>query len=234
MDDSNYVLITGGSRGLGLGFVRHYLQLGHRVIATATDPEKAVELRSLQQQHAEKLLILALDVSSESSITAFVNILSEKQIRLLVAINNAGICKAEEFGQWTVSAFELHFQVNTIGPMLLSQAIEPLLFPGSKVVQMSSGMGSAALNIDPQGALDAYAASKSALNILTARLAEKYRPLGIISFALNPGWVKTDMGGPEAPSTVEEVIPRLVTLIDKVDLSSTGRFLSDSGEFIPW
>lgn len=233
-DFTKSVLITGTSRGMGLGYVIHYLKKGTSVVAAVKNPKNALELLKLQKEHLDKLLILELDVASETSISRFVNLIRVKGVTFSIAINNAGISTEEEFGKWTLASFETHLRINTIGPALVSQAIAPFLEEGSKLVQVGSGMGSLTWNLNPKNGLDAYAVSKCALLSITRRLAEKLRANNIVVLAINPGWVKTEMGGNEAISTVVETVENISETIQRATINDTGRFLSDKGETIPW
>ena len=231
---SNSVLITGANRGLGLGFVRHYLKEGYSVIATARQPQNAVELIELSRSYPHHLSIEVLDVSDETSIASLAQKLVDQSVRLDIVLSNAGIVHEEPFGQWTMDGFETHFRVNTIGPALFAQAIEPFFNQRAKLIQLTSGMGSIEWNINPDHPLDAYAMSKSALNMLSRRLAEKLRSKAIIVISMNPGWVKTSMGGPEAPTGIDEAIQFMTSTIEKLTIEETGRCIADDGKLIPW
>lgn len=227
-------MITGANRGLGLGYVNHYLNNGCNVIATYRNIDSSNVLVYLKEKYPDNLKLTTLDVSNEESIATLKAKLSNENIELSLVINNAGIAREEEFGGWTINNFENHFRVNTIGPALVSQAIIPFLEKGAKLIQISSGMGSLMWNINPENGLDAYAASKSALNSITIRLAEKLKTRNIGVFVINPGWVKTEMGGAEAPCTVDEAIIDITRTITQLKLERTGSFLSEKGEIIPW
>jgi NAD(P)-dependent dehydrogenase (short-subunit alcohol dehydrogenase family) len=228
------IFITGANRGMGLGYVRFYLGKGILVVATAKNPTECHELNSLHKKYPAQLQILELNVASEKSIDELKKWLHKKNHSFSIVINNAGISVEEEFGNWTMVNFEQHFRVNTIGPALISQVITPFLQKGGKLIQISSGLGSLALNINPQMPLDAYAMSKCAMHSLTIRLAEKLREKNIIVTAINPGWVKTDMGGNEAPMPVNVVIQNITNTIENLTEKETGSFLTDLGEQIPW
>nr|WP_282136737.1 SDR family oxidoreductase [Seonamhaeicola maritimus] len=231
--DSN-VLITGANRGLGLGFVKHYLRENNTVVACCRDKTKAVELINLESNYSYNLLIETLDVSNENSKDALVDRLKVRNLKFDLIINNAGVCIEENLGNWTKEGFQKTFEVNTIGVALFSQAIHEFLKEGGKLINMSSGMGSITLNINPEAALEAYAMSKAALNIFTARLSQKLLPRNIVTIALSPGWVQTDMGGEEAPATVDGAVADMVNTIDKLGLQESGKFLSETGEELPW
>ena len=228
------VLITGANRGIGLGLVTYYLGKGISVMATAKNPKKSEALQKLQKEYDKQLWLLKLDVTSEKSIANFTKELKELGTMISVVINNAGISVEEEFGQWTMATFESHFRVNSIGPALVSQAVLPFMGIGTKLIQVSSGMGSLKWNINPKNGLDAYSASKCALHSLTVRLAEKLKDKQITVVALNPGWVRTDMGGPEATSGISEAVGYLTQTISRLTLKDTGHFISETGEPIPW
>ena len=228
------VLITGANRGIGLGFVKQYLQSHCFVVATTRNVNKQGTIFQLAKKYPTQLLIVDLEVTSSASIAVFEQELKQLGITFDIVINNAGVSLEEHFGKWTPEAFENNIRVNTIGPALVIQAVAPFLANDSKLVQISSGMGSLELNINPEGALDAYAISKAGLNLLTIRLASKFYAKGIIVIAINPGWVQTDMGGTEAPETVDHVVNNMILTIDKLVLATSGTFISDKGEVIPW
>ncbi|TMU57302.1 SDR family NAD(P)-dependent oxidoreductase [Flagellimonas algicola] len=231
---SQSILITGANRGMGLGYVRHYLKEGKSIIAAVRTIEKQTELDRLREQHADRLLILRLDVSNEASLVGFTKELKMVQPSFRIVINNAGISMEEKFEAWTMATFEKHFRINTIGPALTSQAIAPFMAKGGKLIQISSGMGSLSWNINPLNHFDAYAASKCALHSITIRLAEKLKAKEIGVFAINPGWVRTEMGGDDATTSIEEAVTDITSTIAQLKFRQTGSFLSEKGEIIPW
>ena len=228
------VLVTGADRGLGLGFVGHYLGEGRLVVATTRRSQPSDDLAALGEQFPEYLQVMRLDAADESSIADFAAKAGQQGLTFDLVINNAGVSIEEPYGQWTSEIFTRHFLINTVGPALVVQAIDPMLVQGAKVIQISSGVGSAELNVNPDAGLDAYAASKSALNILARRLATKLRPRNITVVAMSPGWVQTDMGGGEAPSTVDESVNDMVATIDGIPQEATGSFLAKDSSVIPW
>lgn len=231
---SKRVIITGSNRGLGLGWTKHYLSTGNFVMATCRNPEKATDLIKLAEKYGDQLQIEKLDVSSESSFEALSKKLKANGQTFDIAISNAAVAVEQQFGEWTAANFEFIFKVNIIGTALFDQMIKPFLQNGSKLIQISSGMGSVKFNVNPKGPLDAYAISKAGINMLTNRLATRFREEGIIVAAINPGWVKTEMGGVGATDTVEDAIKLMATTVDGLTLEQSGGFFSPDGKAYPW
>ena len=117
---------------------------------------------------------------------------------------------------------------------MLTQSLYQHLNKDSKVVFLSSGLGSIEENINPDGPYDPYAMSKATLSVLCRRLATKSLDKTVVFTAISPGWVKTGMGGPEAPTTPSEAVQDMIKVIEKLDAESNGRFLNATGAQIPW
>jgi len=145
-------------------------------------------------------------------------------------INNAGVAEHQVFGNWTQAAFINNYVTNALGPALLIQALDTLFIAHSKIIQLSSGLASIQDNLNPLAEFDAYAMSKAALNMMNRRLAAKLADRKIISCAISPGWVRTQMGGANATSSIEETAIRLAQTIDKLNLSDSGKFLDPDGK----
>lgn len=226
------ILITGANRGLGLGFVRHYLGPDVVVFAGARDPEGARELLELQRTSPHQLNILPLDISSENHVREAANQFKQLADNLDILINNAG-----RYGQkhdvpleeLNVDDLHLTVEVNTFGPLRVSRAFLPFLKKGNekKLIHITSLMGSIADN--SSGNAYGYRISKAALNMLNRNLAHELKPHGICSVALHPGWVKTDMGGENAPLSIDESISGMTQTIQLLTLDQTGAFLRYDG-----
>lgn len=227
----NLVVITGASRGIGLGLTREYLSAGQTVVATHRPGSAGHELAALQTQHPS-LILAPLDLALDLSIQQFSRQLADRRIDLL--INNAGTANHVDYGQWTRHHFLDSYTVNAAGPALLIQALNTRLNPGAKIVQISSGLASLSDNINPTGPFEEYAMSKVALNMLTRRLAAKLAERGIIVSAISPGWVKTSMGGPEAPTSVTEASRQLAGSIARLSAEHSGRFYDAALNPIDW
>jgi NAD(P)-dependent dehydrogenase (short-subunit alcohol dehydrogenase family) len=212
--------------------VRHYLAEGCRVVATARAPREAHALQRLELEYDQHFMAVPLDVDSDCSISALSDLLAETRLDLV--FNNAGISAAQDFGQWTSRVMVDSFRTNVIGPALLAQALSPLLNRGAALVNLSSGLASLEFNLEATSGLDAYAMSKAALNMLTRHLAELLKPREMVVIALSPGWVRTGMGGENAPASVEEAVGQISTFVSKLDPRDSGGFYSPNGENLPW
>ena len=226
------VLITGANQGLGLGFTRHYVEQGACVVAAARDPGSSEAFPALSDAHGDRFTAVALDAASEASIASAAARLED--LRFDLVINNAGVCPDEPFPSWGAESFANTFAVNATGPALIAQAVAPLMKSGAKLVNISSALGSCELNLSPESGLDAYGASKAALNMITRRLAKKLEPQGVTVVAISPGWVRTRMGGEDAELTVEESVSAVTATIERLDTGHSGSFLTRDGSAIPW
>ncbi|MHA2403572.1 MAG: SDR family oxidoreductase, partial [Candidatus Kariarchaeaceae archaeon] len=212
------ILITGASKGLGLEFTTQLLQKGEQVIATCRSPDKAKELLKLQSIYPEKLIIEKLDVTSEDERTELFSNLQKDVKHVDIVINNAGIIAGDEvnpsnLGEIYQEDFSKVFLVNSIAPLLISEKILPLLRMGSKIINISSQNGSIAKRA--VGGKYSYAASKAALNMITKILSNDLRKNEITVLTIHPGWIKTDMGGSEAPLQKEGPISKIIELIER-------------------
>lgn len=229
--EAKTVFVTGANRGQGLGWVKYYAAAGDTVIATCRKPEAAEELQALANKY-DSVRVEALDVVDEASIAAMGRILSEQDVVIDLAINNAGVTDEEHFGEWTKKSFEFNIGVNTIGPALVTQMLDPHLQQGSIVVNISSGVASIA-NQSKSNSLDAYGLSKAGLNYITKRLAVKMKDRGVILVSMTPGSVLTDMN-PAGWLSVEDAIERMVSTIDGLTIEDSGNFISNKGRVIAW
>ena len=219
------VLITGANRGLGLEFARQYSADGWDVIGTARQPGDAAELKEIDRVQVEQLEMRDLE-----AVTSFGSRVGE---RLDLLIANAGTWKpeqattAEDGRTWAEMLTS-----NTIAPYLLAKAVlEQVAAAGGKMVAISSGLGSIA---ESSGGYVPYRTSKVALNMAWRQLSIEARPLGVATAVLDPGWVKTRMGGPNAPTPPEESIGDMRRVIDGLTLERSGGFYRRDGSAEPW
>ncbi|WP_027856182.1 SDR family oxidoreductase [Marinobacterium jannaschii] len=227
------VLITGAARGIGLEFVRHYLARGWQVHACARNLAEATELQQLEQS-GSGLSLHQLDISSDEQIAELTLALDRQPLDLL--INNAGIYgpKKLAFGEVTRDRWRRVLEINTISPLMLTQALIGNLMAGrqKKVLMLSSKVGS--ISDNSGGAGYYYRSSKTALNQVVKSLSIDLAEKGISVLALHPGWVQTEMGGPNALISTAESVAGLVEVIDALDLQSSGQFIEYNGKQIPW
>ncbi len=225
-------IVTGSNRGMGLGWVEHFLNEGYRVIATARKPEKATDLITLKKKYKKQLLIEKLDVTSEEDMSALTATLKKKKIKIDIAISNAGVTVLEDFGNWTADGILMNFKVNTMGSALFAQAIGPYLNDGATLVNLSSGAGSIKYQ-KRSSDLDAYRISKAGVNMLTRNLSARFEDRNIIVVSITPGGVKTDMN-PNGKLSVSEAIPIMYDTISKLTMENSGTFINNKGKVMPW
>lgn len=227
------VLITGANRGLGLEFCRQYVGQGWKVIACSRNPATADELAVLGQQHST-IQIEALDVGKFEQIDALANRLTEE---IDVLINNAGVYDDQRgygFGHLDYSAWQHSFNINTMAPVKMAEAFMPHLKRGGKklVVSISSLMGSLADN--SSGGSILYRSSKAALNASMLSLSIDLKDQGIGVLILHPGWVRTDMGGPNGLIDCETSVSGMCHVIDSYTPDQSGAFIKYDGKSMPW
>ncbi|GGK16184.1 SDR family oxidoreductase [Luteimonas terricola] len=229
-------LVTGANRGLGLEFIRRLLARGDHAIAACREPGRASALNALAGEHPGRLHVLPLDVAdarSRAALAAELPLVLGDGGRIDLLLNNAGVLHSgERFGTLGEATLEHSFRINAMGPLLLTQALAPLLADGARVANLSSQLGSIA-GCGRFGT-PSYNISKAAQNMATALLAHALAERGIVVVALHPGWVQTGMGGEQATETVGESATGLLGVIDGLDAGDSGRFLDWRGEALAW
>ena len=224
-------LVTGATKGIGFEIVRQLAARRWHVFLTG-------RLRSSVTQAASALglsvMPVTLDVTSDRSIADAVKTVSQKVAHLDVLINNAGILDEDDGSIFDLPAELLRrmFETNTIGPLRVTQGFLPLLrkSASARIINVSSGAG----QLTDMGTwAPAYSISKTALNGVTGQFAAALKDEKIAVNAVCPGWVRTDMGGSEAPRSVEEGADGIVWLATEAPRSLTGQFIKDRKP-IPW
>ena len=227
------VFITGANRGIGLELTRQYLAAGEKVFASARDPS-IESLSRLTERYPDNLKIVMLDVTDESNIQTVAGSLEGTSIDLL--INNAGLfhSKHEDFSSLNPDTWIEEFRVNSIAPFLVTRALKSNLASASSSVvgMISSKMGS--MGDNQSGGNYSYRSSKAALNAVSVSLANDLSDLDISVVALHPGWVQTDMGGPNGLIDVETSAAGLKAILDKAGKAESGKFYDYSGKQLPW
>jgi len=237
MTASPVAVITGAYRGLGLETARQLAEQGHRVVLTA---RREAEGRAAAERLAaagQDVRFAQLDVTAAESIRALRDMLKRDYGRIDVLVNNAGIFPDPSPGSPAASIFEAEldtirsaFETNTLAALRLCQQLIPLMEGRGCVVNVSSGMGQLS---EMNGCCPAYRLSKTALNAVTRIFADELQGTDIRINSVCPGWVRTDMGGPDATLPVEEGARGIVWAATLPADGPTGGFFRH-GERIPW
>jgi NAD(P)-dependent dehydrogenase (short-subunit alcohol dehydrogenase family) len=238
------IVITGSNRGVGLALVKQYLRQDDTLImATCRNPDNAQDLQSLIADNPNRIHIIQLDVIDADSIAGAVMTISDIVDGLDMLINNAGILPGgvdnrdlniSKLGQLEARAMLKVFEVNTISPVIVTQAFAELLRQGQdvRVINVSSDAGS--IHMREKGCDYSYPSSKAALNMMSRCLAGDLQDDNIIAVSVHPGFIQTDMGGVNAKLTLEQAIPTLVNTIDNLRLADTGQFFNWDGKQVAW
>jgi len=227
------ILVTGANKGIGLETCRQLARLKHNVILSARSAQKGETAVKQLAREGLKVEFLLLDTADEDSILRAARELQQRIKSLNVLINNAAILDTFQGSILTAKADDLRstFNTNTVGPVLLTLTLLPLLEAGkpARVINVSSGLGSMQNMTDGWAG---YGISKAALNAATRKLAQALQPRGISVVTASPGWVRTDMGTESAPLPIEKGGHNIARLVD-FPYSVTDKFLEENGE-IPW
>jgi NAD(P)-dependent dehydrogenase (short-subunit alcohol dehydrogenase family) len=217
-------LVTGSNRGIGYEYCRQLQARGNAVIAVCRSASE--ELKQLGVRVEE-----GIDITSDASVASLRDRLGDTAIDVL--INNAGIIKRVTLEDLDFESIREQFEVNALGPLRVTHALLPLLKAGSKIVLMTSRMGSIADNTS--GSAYGYRMSKVALSMAGKSLSLDLKPRGIAVAILHPGLVQTRMTNFTASGiTPEESVKGLLARIDELTLENTGTFWHANGEVLPW
>lgn len=218
-------VVTGANRGIGLEFIRQYRADGWDTVAIcrpSADVEPVVALGSSVER---------IDITDTAAVRTLADRLPGGGIDLL--INNAGINPgSHSLGSIDYEKWQLVFHLNVVAPLQLVESVAPLMSGGAVVASVSSRLGSMQCNVD--GGRHLYRAAKAALNAITRSLSVDLRPQGILSVALHPGWVRTDMGGPAADIDVSESVAGMRKVISRLRDDDSGKLINYDGTEIPW
>lgn len=217
-------LVTGANRGIGLEYCRQLQQQGETVIAACRNSSPELEALGIQVESQ-------VDITSDSSVADLGQRLAGQTLDGL--INNAGIINRVTLEALDIESIRLQYEVNAIGPLRLTHALLPNLQSGSKVILMTSRMGS--IGDNTSGSSYGYRMSKVALCMAGKSLSHDLKPQGIAVAILHPGLVQTRMTrfNPQG-ITPEQSVQGLLARIDQLNLDNTGTFWHANGEVLPW
>ncbi len=237
MPNQPVAVVTGAYRGLGLETCRQLAAKRHTVILTARREREGRAAAERLRAEGLDVAFHLLDVTDEQSVAQLAAFVRDTFGRLDVLVNNAGIFPDPTPGSGREGVFDARLETvrrgletNTLAPLRLCQALIPLMRGRGRVVNVSSGMGQLS---EMNGGCPGYRLSKTALNALTRILADELGGTGIKVNSVCPGWVRTDMGGPEATLSVEEGAAGILWAATLPDDGPTGGFFRN-GEPIPW
>ena len=239
--------ITGANRGLGLETARELGKQGIAVVLASRDRKKGEAAAAKLRDEGITAESLAFDLTKSQDHQKASDYLAKKYGHLDILVNNAGVLKESQAGsapnQTSAVSPEIlreTFETNFFATVALTQKLLPLIrkAPAGRIVNVSSILGSLTLHADPKSPIYpfktlAYDASKAALNAFTVHLAHELRDTKIKVNSAHPGWVKTDMGGPNAPMEVSEGGKTSAQLATLPDDGPTGGFLH-LGQRLPW
>jgi NAD(P)-dependent dehydrogenase (short-subunit alcohol dehydrogenase family) len=231
MSNAKYtVLITGANRGLGLEFVRQYAIDNYEVIACSRKINKKDDLHELQIKF-KNISIYKLDVANFSSIDQFAKSLKSP---IDILINNAGVYPDSSIDHINYDKWLEAFKINTLAAFKMTKAFLPHLKKShlKKVASLTSKMGS--IDDNSGGSEYLYRSSKTALNMVMKSLSIDLKPYDLALITLHPGWVRTDMGGPNGLIDADESVTGMKRQIDKLSMKTSGQFIAYDGKKIPW
>ena len=227
------VVITGANRGIGLALTRQYAEAGDNVLALCRSPEKAEALQKLAAQSGGRVKVGAIDIGDTASVEAAAKLVDGP---VDILINNAGVLGGDperqtlqniDYDAWADS-----FNIMAMGPFRVVKAFLPALekAKGAKIMSVSSQL---AASTWPYGGYYVYSSAKAAGNRIMQILAIDLKDKGIAVANIHPGYVQTDMGGPNAEITPDESAAGIRNVIANLTLENSGKFFKWNGEFHP-
>jgi NAD(P)-dependent dehydrogenase (short-subunit alcohol dehydrogenase family) len=225
------LLLFGASRGLGLAIAQAYLKLGWRVVATARK-ETGTALHALVDKADGRLEIEIVDIADPAQLAALHKRVGSSRFDLLFV--NAGVKNddRETIADVSTEEFVRVMVTNALSPLRVVEAFQDLVPPTGAIAIMSSGLGSVSNN--ETGGYEVYRGSKAALNTLMRSFAARHRDDPRTLLLLAPGWVRTEMGGPNARLSVDDSIPNLIKVIEAQTGKSGLQYLDYLGRAVPW
>jgi len=231
-DTAPALLLVGASRGLGLAMAAEILTRGWNLVATVRS-EARTGLDDLAERHPGRVEIQRLDVTAPDQIAALRHRLAGRTFQIL--FHNAGVANADphqSVGQVSAEAFVRVMLTNALSPLQVIEGLQDLVSPDGLIGVMSSGQGSVANN--ERGGAELYRGSKAALNQFMRSYAARHAAERRALLLLAPGWIRTEMGGPDAPLGLEETVPQIVDTLLAQQGKPGLRYLDRHGNPVPW
>jgi len=225
------LLLVGASRGLGLALAEEYLKRDWHVVATERRGSKS-RLHSLATTSDGRLEIETVDIVYPDQIAALRSRLASKKFNMLFV--NAGVKNddRETIADVSTEEFVRVMITNALSPMRVIETLQDVVIPNGTIGIMSSGQGSVANNVS--GNYEVYRGSKAALNMFMRSYAARHANAPRTLLLMAPGWVRTDMGGPQARLSIEESIPNLVDTMEAQTGKAGLQYLDYLGRQVPW
>jgi len=223
------LLLIGASRGLGFGLAEEYLRRGWQVVATERDSTTS-KLHDLLRAAQGRLEIATVDITYPDQVAALRARLASRQFDMLFV--NAGIGTRDVVADISTDEFIRMMVTNALSPMRVVESLQELVLPTGTIGIMSSGQGSITNN--DNGHYEIYRGSKTALNMFMRSFAARHADDPRTLLLMAPGWVRTDLGGPEARLSIEESIPNLANTMDAQAGKAGLQYLNYLGQTVPW
>ncbi|AFW00142.1 3-oxoacyl-ACP reductase [Gluconobacter oxydans] len=226
------ILLVGASRGLGLAMAAEFVKKGWHVVGTVREHGRT-ELHDLADAHAAQVTIESLDITEPAQIVALRDRLSAHAFDMLFV--NAGTAnhnQSETIAETSTEEFVRVMLTNALGVMRTVEGLQALVRPDGLIGVMSSGQGSIANNV--RGGHEVYRGSKAALNQYMRCYAARHSDDKRAMILMAPGWIRTELGGPDAPFSTAETIPQLVATLVAQQGTPGLRFIDRNGKTVPW
>jgi len=228
------ILVTGANRGIGLEMAKLAVSKRWQIFACCRNPHTADKLNEVARMSGGLVHVKILDVTDRAQIQALAYELRNECIDIL--INNAGTYGETNgaLGQFEDDDWLNAFKINTISPLRVSEAfVEHVACSQKKVIAtLTSKMGS--MEDNTSGGSYVYRSSKAASNAVVKSMSMDFSDKGITCLALHPGWVKTDMGGPNAEITTRQCVNQLFDILENCSAKDNGKFIDVDGQEVPW